>query len=77
MPKRFATLSPDGLRVMQISLCEDYESAVAFHGEGRVVEETEATGEARAGYHWDGLVFTPGDINELISLYAPKEIVEE
>ena len=76
MTKRFALLTHEGTRVNNISLCEDYEAAVAFHGEGVVVEITEATGEAVFGSHWDGTVFTPGNPDDLIP--APQEeVVEE
>jgi hypothetical protein len=77
MTKRFALLTHEGTRVNNISLCEDYETAVAFHGEGTVVEITEATGEAVFGSHWDGSVFTPGNPDDLIPVRETEEVVEE
>jgi hypothetical protein len=73
MAKRFALLNQDKTRVMNVSLCEDYESAIAFHGEGIAIEITESTGDANFGYYWDGQVFTYGDCLDLI----PEQTIEE
>ena len=83
MAKKFALLTHNGTRVNNISLCEDYEAAVVFHGEGIPVEITEATGEPIVGSYWDGNIFTPGNPDDLISIpetteeVVVQEIVEE
>jgi hypothetical protein len=71
MAKRFALLTNNGTRVNNISVCEDYESAVAFHGDGFVVEITETTGEPEFGSYWDGTVFTPGNPEDLYPVSEP------
>lgn len=76
MTKRFALLTHGGTRVNNISVCEDYETAVSFHGEGIVVEITEATGEPEFGSHWDGSVFTSGNPEDLYPAPAIEEPVE-
>ena len=65
MAKRFALLNEDKTRVITVSMCEDYDSAVLIHGEGVPVEVTDETGDANRGYYWNGQVFTYGDETDL------------
>ena len=54
-------------------IADSFEAAEAFVGEGCVVIETEATGQAKVGDNWDGIVFTtPVEEPEVITEPEPE-----
>ena len=54
-------------------IADSFEAAEAFVGEGCVVIETEATGQAKVGDNWDGIVFTtPVEEPEVIAEPEPE-----
>lgn len=54
-------------------IADSFDAAEAFVGEGCVVIETEATGQAKVGDNWDGIVFTtPVEEPEVITEPEPE-----
>lgn len=67
MSKRFVIVEDN--KVVNFIMADSFESAEQFAGAGKIVEETEATGQALTNCEWDGEKF--------IQTFSPPVIIEE